>query len=181
VPTKRSKGAYAVPVYECADCGSQSVSAVSEDRCPETGIPRFWYDCAKCHCHFYLPADIRSEASFRNLVDAWIAAVDASTDSDDPKYWAVNEVISWDIRQNPETMWRFILAVCKRDLSMQTTGRVAAGPIEDLLSQAGELYIGRVEFLARRDPKFRKVLGGVWQLSMSDEVWGRLCQARGDG
>jgi hypothetical protein len=51
---------------------------------------------------------------------------------------------------------------------------LSAGPIEDLLAQHGDAFIDRVEIEARRDPSFAKVLGGVWQNSMSDEVWKRL-------
>jgi hypothetical protein len=51
---------------------------------------------------------------------------------------------------------------------------LSAGPIEGLLSHFGESYIVRVEEKAREDPAFAKVLGGVWQHTMSDEIWSRL-------
>ena len=34
--------------------------------------------------------------------------------------------------------------------------------------------IDRVESEAARDPRFRRVLSGVWKLEMSDAVWDRV-------
>ena len=51
---------------------------------------------------------------------------------------------------------------------------LAAGPLEDLLAKRGEDFIDRVEELARKDPKFNDLLGGVWRNTMTDEVWQRV-------
>jgi len=55
---------------------------------------------------------------------------------------------------------------------------LAAGPLEDLLSSFGPDYIDRVETLARDDGRFKLLLGGVWRLGMTDDVWGRMQAAR---
>jgi len=60
------------------------------------------------------------------------------------------------------------------DQSIAIQQVLSAGPIENLLSKFGEQYIERVEHKARKDPAFAKVLGGVWQSDMPDEIWTRL-------
>jgi hypothetical protein len=40
------------------------------------------------------------------------------------------------------------------------------------------MFIERVEELARQDPNFNSLLGGVWQNTMTDEVWKRVQAAR---
>jgi hypothetical protein len=46
--------------------------------------------------------------------------------------------------------------------------------VEDLLSQHGPSFIDRVEHEARSNPKFAYLLGGVWRLEITDEVWQRV-------
>ena len=53
-------------------------------------------------------------------------------------------------------------------------GIVAAGPLEDSLSDWGERIIDRLEADARVDPKLMTACDGVWKLYMPDEVWARL-------
>ena len=51
---------------------------------------------------------------------------------------------------------------------------LSAGPLEDLLAYHGHLIIDRVEAEARRKPLFAKLLGGVWQNIMPDDIWTRV-------
>jgi len=53
-------------------------------------------------------------------------------------------------------------------------GHIAAGMLEGLLGRHGDAVIDRVELRAAIDPKFRRVLGGVWQYMMSDRVFARV-------
>ena len=55
---------------------------------------------------------------------------------------------------------------------------LAAGPVEDLLAKHGGEFIDRVVELARKDPKFNYVLGGVWRSSIADDVWERVQSIR---
>lgn len=114
------------------------------------------------------------------LVTAWIAAEDA--ENRDPEresnWWAVEQVIDWGLERQGEQLWQFITAAYKRDLSDKVFGCLAAGPLEDLLGQHGPEFIERVETLARKDPKFNYLLGGVWRNSMTDEIWQRVQAAR---
>lgn len=117
------------------------------------------------------------------VIDAWIAAQEAEEGSPEyeKSFWAVGEVIDWGLGPEvgkPELLWRFILSAYKRDFSERVAAVLAAGPIEDLLSEFGPDYIARVEELARKDGRFKWLLGGVWRLGMTDEVWRRLESAR---
>ncbi len=46
--------------------------------------------------------------------------------------------------------------------------------MEQLLGRYGAKFIDRVETQARVDPKFAKLLGGVWQSTMSPDIWSRV-------
>jgi len=127
------------------------------------------------------------EEELEEIVNAWIAAQEAhEAEKDGPEYekneWAVHEVIDWSLAEcgNPELLWRFILKTYKHDFSEYIAGMLAAGPVEDLLSNYGPDYIARVEELAQKDGRFKWLLGGVWRLGMTDEVWQRLRSARGE-
>lgn len=120
-------------------------------------------------------------ASARNLAEAWIrdwSQYDKTGTSPDPD--AVSEV--WDlVRKDPELVWEVILEVLGLiDPQPQNPlfQSLAAGPVEDLLVHHGPVFIDRVEELARRDPKFNLLLGGVWNGGFSTDVWGRLQKCR---
>lgn len=114
------------------------------------------------------------------IVDAWIAATNAADGS--PEYesnwWAIEQVMDWALDHQGEQLWQFITVAYKRDLSDKAVGMLAAGPLEDLLARQGPEFIDRVEELARKDPQFNYLLGGVWRNTMTDEVWQRVQTAR---
>lgn len=76
--------------------------------------------------------------------------------------------------RRPEEAWRTILAIHELDHSLPIRSKLAAGPIEDLLSRHGDRWINHVEEEADRSPAFRSTLGGVWQNQMTDPVWERV-------
>lgn len=78
-----------------------------------------------------------------------------------------------------EALWRFVLKVLERQPSEWALGMLAAGPIEDLVSECGRIFIDRIETRARRDPLFREALHGVWQSTTPDALWARIVRARG--
>lgn len=51
---------------------------------------------------------------------------------------------------------------------------LAASPLEDLLSKDGPDFIGRVEERARENAKFRRAVGMLRRLGMTDDVWKRV-------
>ena len=118
------------------------------------------------------------------LVDAWILAVTQGRDEQgrptevhDENWWALETVINWKYDNEPDSLWSFILRVHERDSGERVAAYLAAGPVEDLMSQFGESYIERVEDLANKDVRFKQMLCGVWQSMMSDELWVRFQRA----
>ena len=98
---------------------------------------------------------------------------------DDPPTSASEYVVPMNFTASPEAQWKFILAAYWRG-NENTHGHLAAGPVEHLLGNHGDDYISLVEQLASDDPLFAAMLGGCYQYRMSDEVWRRLCIARGE-
>ena len=116
------------------------------------------------------------QAELDKIVTAWIAAQQAKQGSPEhaTNWWAVSEVMDWELESHGDRLWQFILEIYKRDLPDKVIGVLAAGPLEDLLAKRGVDFIDRVEELARKDPKFNYLLGGVWRNAMTDEVWQRV-------
>ena len=116
------------------------------------------------------------KAELDKIATAWVTAHQAKQGS--PEYeanwWAVSDVMDWALERDGDLLWEFILEVYKRDLSDRAVGVLAAGPLEDLLAKRGVEFIDRIEELARKDPKFNYLLGGVWRNTMTDEVWQRV-------
>ncbi|HEY0099904.1 MAG TPA: hypothetical protein VGB76_13230 [Pyrinomonadaceae bacterium] len=121
-----------------------------------------------------------NDGELQKIVDAWITGMEADRDASERESnrWAISEVIDWKYDGEAELLWRFVLAGYKRELSDKVLACLAAGPLEDLLSAFGAAFIDRVEELARKDPQFNWLLGGVWRLAMTDEVWARVQAAR---
>lgn len=79
----------------------------------------------------------------------------------------------------PDEQWAFILELVAAAPEDETVlSRIAAGPVEGLLGRHGAAVVERVEALAERDAKFRRILARVWQHTMSDEIWARVRAAR---
>lgn len=113
-----------------------------------------------------------------SLAEAWIGYWHAPAGS------IAREQTSWatDLYElkydDPETLWQLILTVHAKDQSPRIQEVLSAGPVEDLLAEHGDRFIGRIEDEARRDPAFARLLGGVWKSSISDENWQRLQAVR---
>jgi hypothetical protein len=120
------------------------------------------------------------ELELNRLVESWVAGQEAEdgTPEHERNWWAISQVMDWTLEGKADRLWLFILAAYKRNLSDRVVSVLAAGPLEDLLAKHGPMFIERVEQLARQDEKFNSLLGGVWQNTMSDEVWKRVQAAR---
>ena len=120
------------------------------------------------------------EKDLNQIVSAWIAATDAECGSPEHEssWWAIEQVMDWSLEREGEHLWRFITAAYRRNLSDNALSVLAAGPLEDLLAKQGPDFIERVEELARRDPQFNYLLGGVWRNTMTDETWQRVQAVR---
>ena len=87
--------------------------------------------------------------------------------------WAIDKI--FDITfENPEELWDLILEILHRNPPVEVKQVLAAGPLEDYLAKCGEKVIERVEAQAAKDKKFKSLLGGVWQNTMSEDVWSRV-------
>ena len=120
------------------------------------------------------------ETDLNQIVNAWIAAEDAERGSPEceSNWWVVEQVMDWSLEREGEHLWRFITAAYQRHLSDKAVSVLAAGPLEDLLAKQAPEFIERVEELARSDPQFNYLLGGVWRNAMTDEIWQRVQAAR---
>ena len=124
---------------------------------------------------FPVPA---TDAEWDKFIEAWIASWPIDDRSEDVA-WAADAISDWSLEEDKhETLWEFITRAFEKKMPERTFAVLAAGPLEDLLSEFGHLYIDRVEELARKNPRFNELLGGVWRLSMTDNVWERVQKAR---
>jgi hypothetical protein len=121
-----------------------------------------------------------NESEWEALLDAWIQAREyGKRNSDyDPFWWAVDGVLQWHLSDQHEALWQFITRIYERQMSDRVFAILAAGELEDLLASFGEIYIERIEELARKSPRFNYLLGGVWKNAMTDDVWLRVQEAR---
>jgi hypothetical protein len=62
----------------------------------------------------------------------------------------------------PESGWNAVLSLIELAVNDWQLASIAAGPLEDLLVHHPELFIDRVDEAARRNPRFRRCLSGVW-------------------
>lgn len=111
------------------------------------------------------------------LADAWIAYHLAAKGSPEREAtaWATD---LYELEyEEPEALWQLILTIHSKDQSPRIQEVLSAGPVEDLLAKHGDRFIQRVEVQAQQDPKFAKLLGGVWQNTMTDAIWQRLQRA----
>jgi hypothetical protein len=106
------------------------------------------------------------------IIDGYIVHGDHAGGPNGWSYDVVNALIKMPL----ETSWPFVLELVHRVPDRQL-GYLAAGPVEEFLGHHGEQVIAAVEAQANQDPRFRRVLRGVWQLFMSDAVFVRVVAA----
>jgi hypothetical protein len=109
------------------------------------------------------------------LAKAWIAL--QTTPRNSPEYnslfWSFERTYNL-VREDPSEAWKLILTIWSFDQSLPTRKGLCAGPIGELLCFHGEYIIPYVERQAKVDPSFARLLGGLWQNTMSDAIWNRL-------
>jgi hypothetical protein len=109
------------------------------------------------------------------LITDWITMHHLPEESEEYKIhsWAERQLCELG-RNDPELCLDIILTIIDRDQTNRVMANLAAGPLEDLLSEHGDRMINRVVTLAKSNDRFKHLLGGVWQGDMSDELWTRL-------
>lgn len=116
-----------------------------------------------------------TESEINVLVETWI---DEWSDEDSTEH-SVQEILT-DLYLSGEFdhLWQFISTAYQYEMSERVFAILAAGPLEDLLAYAGCEFIDRVELLARKDPRFNRLLSGVWKNSIPNDVWDRILALR---
>jgi len=93
---------------------------------------------------------------------------------DDPT-GAIGAIIFMTVAADLDEQWEIVLDLIEQaPEDDHVLGNLAAGPLEGLLGRFDGEAIDRVEEKASQDPRFRRVLSGVWQLTMSDSTWRRV-------
>jgi hypothetical protein len=96
-------------------------------------------------------------------VEAWLTYQRTPAKADLRAAFVVDELTFPDA--DPEVAWELICALIDRAPD-ELLGAVGAGPLENAVTYfAGQLLgqlLGRIEERARRDPRFREALAGVW-------------------
>ena len=95
------------------------------------------------------------------------------------RQWAFDEMNRF-VREEPELAWPMIVEMVRRSTDDRILAFVAAGPLEDLIGLHGSTFIGRIETVARDDPRFRTALSGVWA-DVPADIEQRLARLIGDG
>ncbi|WP_019899702.1 DUF6869 domain-containing protein [Methylotenera mobilis] len=118
--------------------------------------------------------------SAQEVASAWIA----KWSQPDPDAGLDGFDLDFDIpRENPNLCLEAILEILEiipADISNHHFQVLAAGPLEDLLVEHGETYVGRIEELARQRPDFRLLLNGVWNNSINPNVVKQLSKYWGN-
>ena len=117
----------------------------------------------------------------RGELEAWVhayieAELAGNIGIDHPLWWSKQKFFDLEI-DDPESIWAAILLIIEKTSEHRVIAGVAAGPLEDLIENHGAAWIDRIELEARRNPKFRHLLGGVWE-SSTPEIWSRVENAR---
>ena len=133
------------------------------------------------------------EAELNKIVDAWLREWETGSkkkttspkslvELENEKSWDDPEdtVFNWWMDGEFELLWQFILLAYKREMSDRVFADLAAGPLEDLIADAGPAFIDRIETESRQNPKFRHLLGGVWRDSSNPDIWARIENIRGE-
>jgi hypothetical protein len=103
---------------------------------------------------------------------SWLAELRDALAEESGEYG--QRVVLMNFTATAEQQWAFILAAVDAARSDEDLSHIAAGPLEHLLGNHGETYIGAVEEMARESRTFARALTGVWQHTMSDVIWARV-------
>jgi hypothetical protein len=83
----------------------------------------------------------------------------------------INEIVESD----SEKAWKFIIVSMNMYSNDENCiGQIAAGPLEDALSCHGSYLIDRIEKEAKTNNLLVKMLGGIYQLQTSQDIWERV-------
>jgi hypothetical protein len=123
-----------------------------------------------------MPIDERwqqmTRTDWETFANVWLAELHGSPS--DSESDVSQTVVMMNFTAAPDHQCQFIRAAVAHAESDDELGQIAAGPVEHLLGWHGEKLIAQVEQQAGADPKFARMLTGVWKYMISDEVWARV-------
>ncbi len=127
-----------------------------------------------------LPPEVYEEAwkddkSVRAMAEAifgeWRAKVEEAKTA-----WELTRLIESGL--DPNRALSVIIGIVAVDTDEVEIDHLGAGPLEDFLNYYGPAYIDVIEQLAARNPRFKRVLGHVWQTDeMDPTIWQRVHNA----
>lgn len=82
--------------------------------------------------------------------------------------WELTRLI--ESKRDPNRALSIILGIMALDIRDEQIAHLGAGPLEDLLSYSGPECIDVIGRLADRNPRFKRVLGHVWQTAEMDPI-----------
>ena len=86
------------------------------------------------------------------------------------------------VQDDPERAFEVILHMVERAQTKDNAIDIGCGDLEDLIATHGAAFVDRIETLARRSPRFRWVLSGVWPQGKADTpVWARIAALQAAG
>ncbi|GAB5387014.1 MAG: hypothetical protein Alis3KO_41370 [Aliiglaciecola sp.] len=111
------------------------------------------------------------DESLTKFIENWFAEIDLG---DDATSDYGGDVVLMNFLASEKFQWLFILKSFQLAKNEDHMGTLAAGCVEHLLAKHGENWIHKFEEVANKNPEFAHMMCGVWQNSMSDEVWQRV-------
>jgi hypothetical protein len=122
-----------------------------------------------------------NEEEINKLANAYIELHKArNIKDDDSNWWAFEKFIQVGTEElSSKDCLNTILVILEKKPPDKVMSVLAAGPLEDLIDRCGEEVIDNIERLARQNPKFKNLLGGVWECSTPD-IWSRVLACRGE-
>lgn len=102
---------------------------------------------------------------------AWLAELRGEADDDSDMG---QRVVMMNFTSTAQHQWLFITAAIGHAKTDDELGHIAAGPVEHILGKRGDDNIDRVEGMSASNPRFKKMMIGVWKHMMNDNVWKRV-------
>jgi len=111
------------------------------------------------------------------LAQDWVSTF--AIDPEGPPDTNPFQVFGAIVRAEPLYAWELIREVVRLDPAKRSWDILAAGPLEDLLSQHGVAIIDYITDDIKQDSSLQELLRGVRQFDTGDDVWKRVEALRG--